>query len=104
MQISHETIYVSLYVQGRGSLRAELTKHLRTRRTYRRAKNENPRQGPKMLPHPIMISERPAEADDRALPGPWEGGLLLGTPTTALGTPVARSTRSVMLFTFVRGP
>src|SRR5256884_4577786 len=104
MQISHETIYVSLYVQGRGSLRAELTKHLRTRRTYRRAKNEIRRQGPKMLPDPIMISERPAEANDRAVPGHWEGDLLLGTPTTAIGTLVERSTRYVMLFTLTRGP
>src|SRR5437879_9567382 len=103
MQISHETIYVSLYVQGRGSLRAELTKHLRTRRTYRRAKNEIRRQGPKMLPDPIMISERPAEANDRAVPGHWEGDLLLGTPTTAIGTLVERSTRYVMLFALPRG-
>ena len=103
MQISPETIYVSLYVQGRGSLRAELSKHLRTRRTYRRAKNEIRRQGPKMLPDPIMISERPAEANDRAVPGHWEGDLLLGTPTTAIGTLVERSTRYVMLFTLARG-
>ena len=104
MQISHETIYVSLYVQGRGSLRAELTKHLRTRRTYRRAKNEIRRQGPKMLPDPILISQRPAEANDRAVPGHWEGDLLLGTPTTAIGTLVERSTRYVALFTLARGP
>jgi len=104
MQISHETIYVSLYIQGRGSLRAELAKHLRTRRTYRQAKNEIRRQGPKMLPDPIMISQRPAEANDRAVPGHWEGDLLLGTPTTAIGTLVERSTRYVMLFTLARGP
>ena len=102
MQISHETIYVSLYVQGRGSLRTELTKHLRRRRTYRRAKNEIRRQGPKMLPDPIMISQRPAEANDRAVPGHWEGDLLLGTPTTAIGTLVERTTRYVMLFTLSR--
>src|SRR6266550_4420634 len=104
MQILPETIYVSLYVQGRGSLRAELTKHLRTRRTFRRAKNEIRRQGPKMLPDPIMISERPAEANDRAVPGHWEGDLLLGTPTTAVGTLVERSTRYLMLFVLARGP
>jgi transposase, IS30 family len=104
MQVSPETIYVSLYVQGRGSLRAELTKHLRTRRSYRRAKNEIRRQGPKMLPDPILISQRPAEANDRAVPGHWEGDLLLGTPTTAIGTLVERSTRYVMLFTLARGP
>lgn len=103
MQISHETIYVSLYVQGRGALRKELTKFLRRQRTYRRAKNEIRRPGPKMLPHPILISQRPAEANDRAVPGHWEGDLLLGTPTTAIGTLVERSTRYVMLFTVARG-
>ena len=104
MQISPETIYVSLYVQGRGSLRAELTKHLRTQRTFRRAKNEIGRQGPKMLPDPILISQRPAEANDRAVPGHWEGDLLFGTPTTAVGTLVERSTRYLMLFILARGP
>src|SRR5256885_12303260 len=104
MQISHETIYVSLYVQGRGSLRAELTKHLRSRRTYRRAKNEIRRQGPKMLPDPIMISQRPAEANDRAVPGHWEGDLLLGRPTTAAGTLVEPSNRYPMRFILPRGP
>src|SRR6266480_4280714 len=103
-QISPETIYVSLYVQGRGSLRAELTKHLRTQRTFRRAKNEIRRQGPKMLPDPILISQRPAEANDRAVPGHWEGDLLFGTPTTAVGTLVERSTRYLMLFILARGP
>src|SRR5437762_2887229 len=104
MQISPETIYVSLYVQGRGALRTELTKHLRTRRTFRRAKNEIRRQGPKMLPDPIMISQRPAEANDRAVPGHWEGDLLFGTPTTAVGTLVERSSRYLMLFVLARGP
>ena len=104
MQISHETIYISLYVQGRGSLRAELAKHLRTQRTYRRAKNEVRRQGPKMLPDPILISQRPAEANDRAVPGHWEGDLLFGTPTTAVGTLVERTTRFLMLFVLARGP
>jgi IS30 family transposase len=73
MQISHETIYISLYVQGRGTLRKELTKLLRTQRTYRRAKNEIRPRGPRKIPNPIMISQRPAEAADRAVPGHWEG-------------------------------
>jgi len=103
MQISHETIYVSLYVQGRGTLRKELTKHLRTQRTYRRAKNELRPRGPRKIPNPILISQRPAEANDRAVPGHWEGDLLLGTPTTAVGTLVERSTRYLMLFALARG-
>jgi transposase, IS30 family len=103
MQISHETIYISLYVQGRGLLRKELAQHLRTHRTHRRAKNEIRRKGPKMIPNPILISQRPAEANDRAVPGHWEGDLLLGTPTTAIGTLVERSTRYVMLFSLARG-
>lgn len=103
MQISHETIYISLYVQGRGLLRKELTKHLRTQRTYRRARNEMRPTGKRMIPNPVSISQRPAEAKDRAVPGHWEGDLLLGTPTTAIGTLVERSTRYVMLFRLPRG-
>jgi IS30 family transposase len=103
MQISHETIYISLYVQGRGTLRKELAQHLRTHRTYRRAKNEMRPTTPRKIPNPILISQRPAEANDRAVPGHWEGDLLLGTPTTAIGTLVERSTRYVMLFTMPRG-
>ena len=102
MQISHETIYISLYVQGRGALRKQLTQHLRTHRTYRRAKNEMRPATPRQIPNPILISQRPAEAADRAVPGHWEGDLLLGTPTTAIGTLVERSTRYVMLFTLPR--
>ncbi len=103
MQISHETIYISLYVQGRGTLRKELAQHLRTHRTYRRAKNELRPTTPRKIPNPILISQRPAEATDRAVPGHWEGDLLLGTPTTAIGTLVERSTRYVMLFALPRG-
>lgn len=103
MQISHETIYISLYVQGRGTLRKELAQHLRTHRTYRRAKNEMKASRQGKIPDPILISQRPAEANDRAVPGHWEGDLLLGTPTTAIGTLVERSTRFVMLFRFDRG-
>lgn len=103
MQISPETIYISLYVQGRGGLRKELTQHLRTQRTYRRAKNEMRKARPGKIPNPILISQRPAEAADRAVPGHWEGDLLFGTPTNAIGTLVERSTRYVMLFALPRG-
>lgn len=98
MQLSAETIYVSLYVQSRGTLRKELTKYLRRRRPYRRAKNELRPSNLRKIPNPILISERPAEAADRAVPGHWEGDLLLGKPTEAIGTLVERSTRYVMLF------
>jgi IS30 family transposase len=103
MQISPETIYISLYVQGRGTLRKELAKHLRTQRTYRRAKNEMHPATRGKIPNAILISQRPAEAEDRAVPGHWEGDLLLGTPTTAIGTLVERSTRYVILFALARG-
>ena len=103
MHVSPETIYVSLYVQGRGALRKELASYLRTRRTYRHAKNERRLSGPKMIPNPISISQRPAEAADRAVPGHWEGDLLLGKATDAIGTLVERSTRYVMLFALPRG-
>lgn len=97
MQVSHETIYRSLFVQGRGALRKELTRHLRTQRFVRQAKKRL-RTGRGHIPDRIMISERPAEAADRAVPGHWEGDLLLGKPTDAIGTLVERSTRFVMLF------
>jgi IS30 family transposase len=102
MQISHETIYLSLYVQGRGSLRKELTKHLRTQRAVRRSKKQLP-SARGQIPNRIMVSERPAEAGDRAVPGHWEGDLLLGKPTDAIGTLVERSTRYTMLFALPAG-
>jgi transposase, IS30 family len=98
MQISHETIYLSLFVQSRGALRKELTRHLRTRRQVRQAKKQLA-SGRGQIVDKIMISERPAEAADRAVPGHWEGDLLLGTKTNGIGTLVERSTRYVMLFT-----
>ncbi len=98
MQISHETIYLSLYVQGRGTLRKELTRHLRRRHFVRQAKKKQPSQRGQ-IPDRIMISDRPPEAADRAVPGHWEGDLLLGKPTDAIGTLVERSTRYAMLFT-----
>jgi IS30 family transposase len=102
MQVSHETIYLSLYVQGRGLLRKELTKHLRRRHQIRQPKKREPTNRGK-IKDMINISQRPAEAADRAVPGHWEGDLLLGTPTTAIGTLVERSTRFVMLFKLPSG-
>jgi IS30 family transposase len=102
MQASHETIYVSLYIQGRGLLRKELAKHLRRRHQIRQPKKRTTDRAPH-IKDMINISERPAEAADRAVPGHWEGDLLLGTPTTAIGTLVERSTRFVMLFKLPSG-
>jgi IS30 family transposase len=97
MRISHETIYKSLFVQGRGELRRELTRCLRTGRAKRlpRAWTGNWRR---MIPNMVMISERPPEVSDRAVPGHWEGDLLMGRDNkTAIGTLVERSTRFTML-------
>lgn len=102
MQVSPETIYLSLYVQGRGALRKELAKHLRRRHQIRQPRQRaGTNQG--KIKDMIMISERPAEAADRAVPGHWEGDLLFGTRTTAIGTLVERSTRFVMLFKLPAG-
>ena len=96
MQVSHETIYKSLFVQGRGALRKELTSCLRTGRAVRRPRGRLDQRG--RIPDKVMISERPAEATDRAVPGHWEGDLIMGTGNrSAIGTLVERSTRYVML-------
>ena len=99
MQVSHETIYQALYVQGRGELRRELTSCLRTGRALRRPRAiPGERRGKRNIPPEIMISQRPAEADDRAIPGHWEGDLIIGKNSgSAIGTLVERSTRFVML-------
>ena len=102
MQISHETIYLSLFVQSRGALRKELARHLRTRRQVRQPKKQLS-SGRGQIVDKIMISERPAEAADRAVPGHWEGDLLLGTKNNGIGTLVERSTRYAMLFTLPNG-
>ncbi|EFK97268.1 transposase [sediment metagenome] len=97
MRISHEAIYQALYVQGRGALRRDLTACLRTGRALRipRARTRGRR---KFFVRPeIMISERPAEADDRAVPGHWEGDLILGLGSSAIGTLVERTSRFTML-------
>jgi len=97
MRVSHEAIYQALYIQGRGALRRELTACLRTGRALRvpRARTRGRR---KFFVRPeIMISERPAEADDRAVPGHWEGDLILGLGSSAIGTLVERTSRFTML-------
>jgi transposase, IS30 family len=96
MRVSHETIYLSLYVQGRGALRYELHRALRTGRAVRRSKKALPGVRGK-LSNMVLISERPAEVEDRAVPGHWEGDLIMGTRKTCIGTLVERSTRYVML-------
>ena len=96
MRVSHETIYRSLYVQGRGGLRRELVKCLRTGRALRKTRRTTERRG--RLAGMIGIAQRPAEADDRAVPGHWEGDLITGKENkSAIGTLVERSTGYVML-------
>ena len=103
MWVSHETIYKSLFVQGRGELRKELTKCLRTGRVRRKPRDGvSARRG--SIPDPVPISARPPEADDRAVPGHWEGDLIIGAGgRSAVGTLVERSTRYVMLFALPDG-
>ncbi len=97
MRISHETIYKSLFVQGRGELRRELAACLRTGRAKRIPQGRLEKRG--RIPDMVMISERPAEIEDRAVPGHWEGDLLLGrNGKSAIGTLVERWSRYVMLF------
>ncbi len=98
MWVSHETIYLTLFIQARGGLKHELTQHLRTRRANRRPKGPKPSSGKGRIVDPVMISERPAEVEDRAVPGHWEGDLIMGKRQTAIGTLVERWSRYVMLF------
>ena len=97
MRISHEAIYQALYIQGRGALRRALTACLRTGRTLRTPHGRVGLRGKNFVSPDIMISQRPAEADDRAIPGHWEGDLILGLGSSAIGTLVERTTRFTML-------
>jgi IS30 family transposase len=97
MRISHEAIYQALYVQGRGALRRELTACLRTGRALRVPRERARARGKQFVTPEIMISERPAEVEDRAVPGHWEGDLILGLDSSAIGTLVERTTRFTML-------
>jgi IS30 family transposase len=97
MRISHEAIYQALYIEGRGALKRELVACLRTGRALRvpRARAQQRAQG--HVTEEVRISERPPEADDRAVPGHWEGDLIIGTERSAIGTVVERTTRFTML-------
>jgi len=97
MRISHEAIYQALYVQGRGALRRELAACLRTGRALRVPRVRSRGHGKKFVCPEIMISEPPPEANDRAVPGHWEGDLILGLRSSAIGTLVERNTRFTML-------
>jgi IS30 family transposase len=102
MTISHETIYKSLYVQGRGELRKELARCLRSGRAKRRPQGRI--EARNRIADKVMISDRPAEVEDRAVPGHWEGDLLIGKDNaSAIGTLVERSTRFVMLLHLPNG-
>jgi IS30 family transposase len=102
MQVSYETIYQSLFVQGRGELRRELAQCLRSGRTTRRPRGSTERPG--RIPEMVMISERPAAVADRAVPGHWEGDLIMGKHNrSAVGTLVERSTRYVLLLHLPNG-
>ncbi len=97
MRISPEAIYQALFIQGRGALRRELTACLRTGRALRVPRAHTQGRGKKFITPKVMISERPAEAEDRAVPGHWEGDLIIGLNKSAIGTLVERTTRFTML-------
>jgi IS30 family transposase len=98
MRVSHETIYKSLFIQARGVLRKELTRHLRSRRVMRRGKTASTVGQPRgQIIDAVSIRDRPAEIEDRAVPGHWEGDLLAGGKNTHIATLVERQSRFVLL-------
>ena len=98
MQVSHETIYRSLFIQARGTLKKELLEHLRSKRRIRRSRHSHIfKDGRGQIPEAISIRERPAEVEDRAIPGHWEGDLLRGSGNSHIATLVERQSRFVML-------
>ena len=97
MRISHEAIYQAAYVQGRGALKRELVACLRTGRALRVPRARTRRRRRTFVTPEILITQRPAEADDRAVPGHWEGDLIIGLRSSAIGTLVERTTRFTML-------
>lgn len=104
MRVSHETIYKTLFVQARGALRKELTLCLRTARTQRRPRARTGKTGGGRLQNMVMISKRPPEIEDRAVPGHWEGDLIIGRGGgSAIGTLVERASRFLMLFRLPHG-
>ncbi|WP_370131806.1 IS30 family transposase [Streptacidiphilus sp. EB103A] len=104
LHVVHETVYQALYVQGRGELRRELAAALRTGRARRKPHRQAASRQPRFTTPMVMISERPAEAEDRAVPGHWEGDLIIGKDgASAIGTLVERATRYVMLLHLPHG-
>ena len=103
LRVSHETIYMSLFVQPRGALRKELTRYLRSRRMVRRPRAARAANGQGQLRNAVNISARPAEAADRAVPGHWEGDLLLGRANSAIATLVERTSRVTVLVRLPNG-
>ena len=104
MRVSHEAIYQALYVQGRGALRRELTACLRTGRALRVPRARTRGRGKHFVTADVLLSQRPAEAADRAVPGHWEGDLIVGLGSSAIGTLVERTTRFTLLLHLPRMP